>query len=292
MSISISMVTTLTGSLKSFVRRRPLRVFLFLAFGLTWPLLIADAMGSYSLIPFRLAVSGPGLIITLLVGYGPTLAAVIVTGMIGGKAGIRALLGRLLIWRVGWHWYLAAIFVPAVLQLMAVMLAPLVGGSQLSLAMDPLPLLLNAALLFLVSGLINGEELGWRGFGLPSLQAKHSALRSSLLLGVVTWLFHLPLFFTQGGGAGGNFANESMPGYLLAILGVSILFTWIYNNTQGSLLLVYMFHAAFNTWTQVFQVEAPGTWLSWLRAGSICVAAVIIVMVYGPAQLRRKSISG
>jgi membrane protease YdiL (CAAX protease family) len=264
-------------------------IFFALAFGLTWPLLIADALGSHGVIPFRLAFSGPGIVVTLLVGYGPTLAALIVTGITDGMVGVWTLLKGLLIWRVGWRWYGAAIFIPAVLQLVAVMLAPLVGGSWPVLSMASLPLLLNAILLFVVHGVINGEEIGWRGFALPALQANRSALSSSLILGVVTGLFHLPLFFTQGGGAGGNFSNESTLAFMTAIIGVSVLFTWIYNNTRGSLLLVYMFHAAFNTWTEVFQSDAPGTWLSWLRAGSICLAALIIVLVYRPAQLKHNS---
>jgi membrane protease YdiL (CAAX protease family) len=292
MSVYVSPKHVIPGSFKSFIRRWPLPAFFVLAFGLTWPLLIADALGSHGLLPFRLAVSGPGIVVTVLVvGYGPTLAALIVTGITDGKVGVRALLGRLLIWRVGWRWYAAAIFIPAALQLVAIMLALLVGGSWPTLPMPLLPLLLNAILLFVVQGVINGEEIGWRGFALPTLQANRSALSSSLILAVVTGLFHLPLFFTQGGGAGGNLSSESMFGYLTALIGISILFTWIYNNSRGSLLLVYLFHAAFNTWTQVFESDTPGTSLSWLRAGSICLAAVIVVLLYGPARLKRKSMS-
>jgi hypothetical protein len=87
--------------LTTWANHHALFAYLLLAFGLTWPLMLAEVLGSRGVIPFRLTLSGSGLFLTLFVAYGPTIAALIVTGLTGGRAGIGRLLGRLLIWRVG-----------------------------------------------------------------------------------------------------------------------------------------------------------------------------------------------
>lgn len=81
--------------------RHRLLAFFVLTFGLTWPIMLADALGSYGLLPFRLTLAGLGIILVLLMGFCPTFAALIVTGATGGRAGIHALVRRLLLWRVG-----------------------------------------------------------------------------------------------------------------------------------------------------------------------------------------------
>ena len=107
---------------------------------------------------------------------------------------------------------------------------------------------------FLIVGIVNGEELSWRGFALPRLQAKYNALTSSLILGVIWSLFHLPLFFTL---TGPSQTDWSFSSFLLSTVGITILYAWIYNNTRGSVLLAYLFHTAASTWFQVFPLTMP-----------------------------------
>jgi membrane protease YdiL (CAAX protease family) len=273
---------------ETFIRKDPLVTCFLLAFGLTWPFLIADALGSWGLIPFRMPLSGPGILLTILMGYCPTIAALIVTGMTSGKAGLHKLLGRILRWRAGIHWYIIAIFGVGLLYFVALQLNILLGGTA-----RPLPpggflaLAMNVLVMFIVSGLVNGEEFGWRGFALPRLQAKYNALTSSLILGAVWTLFHLPLFFTRGGGAGGNMSNTPMLAFLFFVLAGSVLVTWLYNNTRGSVLFAYLFHAASNTWPGIFASTTPGGLIFWMHAAVLGVAAVIVIIVYGPSRLSR-----
>ena len=200
----------------SFIRRHQLIIFFVLVFVLTWPFLIVDALGSHGVFPFRL-----GIPLLILTGYMPTLAAVIVTGLTKGKAGIRALFGKLLISRVGFVWYLFAILGFGGLCVVAVLLYNLFGESpSLPILSKDLPpysslivLILNILGLYVITGIINGEELAWRGFALPRLQAKYTALTSSLILGVIWTSFHLPLFFTL---TGSSQAGESPVGFLIS----------------------------------------------------------------------------
>lgn len=288
-------MTTLTNTSiqnkVSFIQKYPLVSFFVLAIGLTWPFLIADALGSWGMIPFRMPVSGPGILLSLLMAYCPTIAAVIVIGMTEGKAGIRKLLGKLLRWRVGLRWYLITILGVGLLYFAALQIHVWLGGTAKATPPGGLPMLaLGVAVMFFVNGLVNGEEFGWRGFALPRLQAKFNALTSSLLLGGVWILFHIPLFFTKGGGVGGNMSNTPFLAFALNVLAGSVLVTWLFNNTGGSVLFAYLFHAASNTWPGLFASAVPDGPIFWVQAILLVIAAVIVVKFSGAENLSRKNL--
>ena len=284
-------MSAITGSAvqtkPSFVQRHPLIAFFLLAIGLTWIFLVTDALGSRGIIPFRLPLP-----LLLVMGYMPTLAAVLVTGATKGLAGIGALFRRLLIARVGWPWYAFAIFATAVVSVVTVALynalsvgqaVPILSAKTTSLS-GPM-LITSILLLFLISGIINGEELAWRGFALPRLQAKYTALQSSLILGPIWALFHLPLFFTTGSSQ----EHMSFVGFLVSTTALTVLFTWLFNNTRGSVLLAYLFHASQNTWTQVFTVDHAQRGLDWIMAGLFALLALVVVLAAGPRHLSRSA---
>ncbi len=275
---------------RSFVQRNPLAAFLVLAFGLSWPFLIADALGSRGIIPFRLPLSGPGILLSLFMAYAPTIAAFIVTGITTGREGMRRLFGRILRWRAGIQWYLIVLLGIPLLYFAALQVDILLGGSAKPLPSGGLPVAaIGAILMFIVNGLVNGEEFAWRGFALPRLQARYSALASSLILGGVWVLFHLPLFFTRGGGAGGNMSETPFLAFVLIMLSGSVLVTWLFNNTRGSVLFAYLFHAASNTWPGIFASTAPGGRIFWIHAAIFSLAAAIVVILYGPSYLSRSA---
>jgi CAAX protease family protein len=281
--MSTPMTTDQTAKV-SFVQRYPLFTFFGLAIGLTWIFMITDALGSHALIPFRLNVQ-----LLILMGYMPTIVAVLVTGLTQGKDGIKALFRKLLIVRVGWRWYAVTIFGFAGIAITAVELNNLFGnGAKLPILSAKLPhlsgpqLILPIVAMFVVIGLVNGEELAWRGFALPRLQAKYNALQSSLILGVIWTIFHLPLFFTVTGSAQ---ADMSFVSFMIATVSLSVLFTWVYNNTRGSVLLAYLFHASQNTWSQVFSIDHTNHFVEWLVTGLLVLLAIIVVMAAGGEHL-------
>lgn len=275
------------GSLRSFVREHPLPVFVGLVFVLTWPLQIVDALGSHGILPYRVPVWAQ----VLFVAYMPTLAAVITTSFIAGRSGIKQLFCRLLIWRVGLHWYLVAVFGFAVVCILGVLLGSLVaGGSGAPLFSRELmerPLaqvFLMVPALFLVVTLVNGEELAWRGFALPRLQARWNALEASLLLGLVWIVFHLPLLLTS---KGAPLDALAMTSWSVQLLAASVIFTWLFNHTRGSVLLAYLLHGSINTWTRVFPLETASPAVGWSVTGLVCLAAVTLVAVCGAEHLNR-----
>ena len=270
----------------SSLQRHPLIWFFVLAIGLTWIFMITDALGSHGILPFRLPLA-----LMLLMGYMPTAAALIVEGVTKGRAGVRALLRRLLIARVGLVWYLIAIFGFAGVCAAAVLLhnafnpgraMPLLShqiGLPAGFAAIPF-----VAVLFIFVGIINGEELGWRGFALPRLQARFNSLHSSLMLGVIWTIFHLPLFFTK---TGSSQADMSFVSFLLGTVALSVLYTWIFNNTRGSVFLAYLFHASANTWTQVFSVDKGNPFIDWTMTALLVLLAVGVTLLAGAGNLSR-----
>jgi hypothetical protein len=166
------------------VREHPLLAFFILAFAFTW--VIEIPMQVWHIAPLQ-----------FLVGWMPGLAALLLAGAIGGRSEIRTLLRKLLIWRVGVQWYAVAVFGLLVVWFGTQALSPLLGGTGIHLPTFSLALLAAFTAELVLRMLLSSEQLAWSGFALPRLQARHSALVASLLLGVV-WTWHLPLFFAPG----------------------------------------------------------------------------------------------
>jgi membrane protease YdiL (CAAX protease family) len=251
--------------------------------------MITDALGSHNILPVRLPLP-----LMVVMGYMPTLAAVIVTRATQGKEGVKALFHKLLIGRVGLGWYLFAIFGLAIMYVTTILIHNLVRPSAAvsilsarTPALPPLQLALSIVPMFILIGLVNGEELGWRGFALPRLQAKHNALTSGLILGVIWAVFHLPLFFTV---TGSSQADWSFPSFLISTVAMSILYTWMYNNTRGSVLMAYLFHAAANTWSQVFSIDHANSWIGWILTGLLVLVGVIVLAISGAENLSRRNL--
>ena len=128
------------------------------------------------------------------------------------------------------------------------------------------------------------EETAWRGFALPRLQARTSALVASLLLGLYWGLWHTPLFLIP------DSFQSTLPyvGFVISAIATSVLATWIFNHTRGSVLLAAIFHGATDATIAYANVMSASRTLFWLFVAVLCLAAIVIVVVEGPAHLARK----
>jgi len=266
-----------------FLKRHSLVIGILLMFALTWPIDLANA----GLMPFKVP-----FILYLFLGWGFGVASLIMTGLTLGKAGVVALLKRYLQWRVGWKWYLAPFLLAPAL---------IIGGVYLNAALTGVPPDFNTVMayeifgksaylplfilpFFMVDFIANGEEIGWRGYVLPRLQAKYGALSSALILGVIWGFWHLPKYLT-------HWNAVTFAWFMAHTTIVSVLYTWLYNSTKGSLLLVTLFHAASNA-TGVFMPMANTASSGNMGAYVIFIlleiaAATIIVIATGPERLSR-----
>lgn len=276
----------------NWLRRYPVSTGFALMFALTWPIDLWAAAYSRGWTD----VSPPALL-PVLVGYGFVVAALVATGLLDGPAGIRALLRRFLVWRVGGRWYAVVLLGPAVVVLVALALHVVSGGTApdfghpfaRQLFGDSAGLWAMLPIFFAFGVLTNGEEIGWRGYALARLQDRHSALVSSIVIAVVATLWHLPKFMTVGS------AQDYPIGlFLLDTVAQAILYTWVYNSTGGSLLLVTLLHASSNTATVFLPILPAATGDSTALLISFGVhgaLAAAVVLVAGPARLSRVALA-
>jgi membrane protease YdiL (CAAX protease family) len=263
----------------SLVKRHPLITFFVLAYALSWIL-------ESPLVFLRDSVTDTqGLILTILASNVPSVLGIVLTATVFGRGALRKLLGRLLIWRVNPLWYLLLVLGPAALVAGVVPLNALMGGPALSLGM---PLLGIAVFLafHIVPGSALGEEIGWRGYVLPRLQSRMSALSAALIIGPIWALWHLPLWLTGEPGR----TPTLYAGFVVSVIALSVILTWVYNSTRGSLLMVVLLHATYNL-PITLAIDDLGTRATLpvlLYFGLLVVAAIVVVIVAGPKHLSRK----
>jgi membrane protease YdiL (CAAX protease family) len=228
--------------------------------------------------------AGPAFLLVLLGSLVPSTVAILLVARDHGRTEVRHLLRRLLKGRVGIGWY-AAIIALTSLAVLAVWVGTLLGAPA-PVVVTTVPAVLSLFLFSIFPGSAMGEELGWRGFTLPRLQAGRSALAASLIIVGAAWgTFHLPLFLL---GAPIRPLALFLP-FALSCVIMSIFYTWMYNGTGGSLLLAVLLHATTNlpltiVYGPLGEHVVP---VFWLFDAILAVAAAALIARTGPATLSR-----
>lgn len=269
--------------MKSFLKRHSLIVGLLLMFLYTWTIDLSNS----GVLPFK-----PPFFVYITLGWGFIFVSIFMTWATLGKEAMVSFLKRLMIWHVGWKWWLVALLLSPALQFASVLLTSRLTGVPVDythpmiravIPLDaPLPALVLPWLIFEI--LTNGEEWGWRGYVLPRLQAKYNALSASLILGAIWSVWHLPKFLGTGLGNERSFAW-----FAVAHLGLAVLYTWLYNNTRGSLLLVVLFHATQNTAGAFLPGEfaVPGGIVENMLIVLYSLTAIVVIIFAGFSHLSR-----
>jgi uncharacterized protein len=254
----------------SLIRRYPLVSFFVLAYVLSWWPAILYAL---DLLPQPIA------------GFGPFLAALVVLAITQGKTGIVGLLRRMVRWRVAPVWYAVALLLPVAISLTAAVFNVLLGAqAPSSVELGGWTGLFSTFFILLLIPGLGGtwEEPGWRGYALPRLQVGRSALFASLILWVGLVVWHLPLILV----------GEIHWSDIVFLLGFVIVFNWVFNNANGSVLIIMLMHAMNNTISGSFIGPmfsgVDSVRQSWLYAALWCAVATVVVVVYGPQHLSRK----
>ena len=216
-----------------------------------------------------------------LSAFSSSLAGIALVLIEGRKDGLRELLSRALIWRVSIQWWIFALSFMVVPALTTPYLFHLLGGPAVDWSgLKPLYAAIPSFfVLTILAGV--GEEFGWRGFLLPRLQARHNALVSAFIVGVVWSVWHIPMFLIKGTM---QYQLQLQRGLILAILGYavwliahSIQFTWLFNNTKGSVLMAAVLHGATNAWSGYFGVnKLPFNGILILAIVSALISFVIV----------------
>ncbi len=247
------MASTAITVVHQSIERHPFAGFVALAYALSWTLWAIAAMGGGT-VPF------------LIGGLGPMAAAGIVTRLTGGS--LRAWLRPVWHWNVQARWWIYALGLPVLLYGAVNAVLQLTGSPvDWGLIVQRLPSYAGtfAFVLVLGGGL---EEPGWRGFGLPLLQARHSAVRSTLLLGLVWGVWHIPLYGPAG---------------FVVPMVLAFFYTVLWNRTQ-SVLLCVLLHASFTPAQEQLVLMAKDRAYSaaldapdWAILGTYVVVVLILV---------------
>lgn len=265
------------------MKRHPLPAFFIFSFAITWglgalfflfasrfePLFGEPDLGKpFYKAWFHLAV------------YGPALSAFVVIAMTHGAGGVRAYARRLLHWRVSIQWYAGVVLGVPIIHICSRLIYTAVGGSAQPYPFDPWYMVIPGALLGLVSDPGPMEELGWRGFALPHLQRRLSALWASVVLGVIWGVWHLPAFYISAAPQ----SAFSFPFFLLGSVSYSIVMTALYNGTGGSIPLAFLFHWQINN-AFGLGIYPKGEWITPLLFAFV---AIILAVILGPRNLGRE----
>ena len=276
--------------IKSFVERHPMATFIAIAFIFSWALwsvlVVTTPPGA-----MQEGISPTFFVLAALGGIGPSLAGIVTTAIVDGKEGLRDLFARFGRWRVGIGWYVAALLITPLVALATLAVEGALGMPTATLEeiIGTLPI----SIIWPIFAAL-GEEFGWRGFYLPRLQKRHTALGSSIVVGVAWGLWHIPtqyLAFRQYGLLV-VFAYVFVV-HIVAITAQSTVMTWVHNNARQSLLLMILFHFGLTSTTLfLFPLNMPV--MEDLRHQLIYAAlywlvALFVIVTAGPKRLVRES---
>ena len=248
--------------LANLVRRQPLVAFFVLAYVFSW----------WPAVLYAFTGSGPAIL-----SCGPTLAALTVLSLTGGRRALRGLFRSMVTWRVGARWWAIAILGPVVMTSFATALNLALGARfPSSEDLGNWTNVLPTALIILMIPLIGGawEEPGWRGYALPRYLESRSPLVASLLLGVLWSIWHVPVFLV---------GDQEWSDLVLVVV-VTVALTWLFQNALGSVLVAMVFHAMNNAvsgeyFSQMFDGD-DAVRQSWMLVVVWSVAAALVVL-YG-----------
>lgn len=232
-------MTTITAVIK----RHPVLTYFALTFAISWGGIFM-VIGPGGILGTKEVSEGLMPFVYLATLLGPSVAGILLTGLVDGRAGFRELLPRLLRWRVGARWYAVALLTAPLLITATLFVLSLTSPVFLPVIVttdDKVSLLLTGIVMGLVVGFF--EELGWTGFAVPMLRLRYGVLTTGLIVGLLWGAWHFPLF------SGSVSSSGALPPALyLSVLLFSflpayrVLIVWVYDRT-GSLLVAMLMHA-------------------------------------------------
>lgn len=208
--------------------------------------------------------------ILLIPAFGPFISAIIVIRITEGKDGLKIFIQQLTKFRVKLYWYAIVFLIPFLSYTLPKLILFLFGYSIEELWFNNISWSING--IFILDLCIAGlaEEPGWRGYAVPRLNQKFNPIITSVIIGVVWAFWHFPFYMS------GVRSMQSFPGFLIIVIALSFIYTWIYVNTK-SLPLVILFHAFHNICSGIFS-NFPGTFYIALV---YIVIVIIILKLYG-----------
>jgi membrane protease YdiL (CAAX protease family) len=249
--------------------------FIALTYFITWAVYIPLALTVHSETKFILPRW-----VQVTSTLSPGIAAIALTIIMQGKKGLKKLLMKIIQWQTNIKWYLFAIMITAVCVMPSLMLYHFVLHQKLNLQEWYLPIILF--FIYLPFSPL-WEEIGWRGFLLPLLQKRYNPLVAASILGLIWGIWHIPIYLTLN--PEGSKTALFLVYFILGAIPVTVLFTWLYNSTKGSLLLTIIFHASLNAIFSLFAQLPAGELLPFIFTMIFFAFFALIVCLTTKGQL-------
>ncbi|MCX6175684.1 MAG: type II CAAX endopeptidase family protein [Ignavibacteriales bacterium] len=265
--------------------------FFLLTFLFSWLMWLPSILITYNLITPSQTLITINNVLKWVAGIGPSLTAIILVIKFDGKVGLKKLFKRVWNIKLG-YWYFPIILMLPIILVTAHLINTFFFNNSFpktGLLEEPwwIPVLFVIFFIYQFS-----EELGWRGYALDRLQKKWNALYSSLLLGCIWGIWHLPMFLSSGFGQHDN--HLPFIQFLITLVLLSVWITWFQNNTNNSLIPAFVIHAFINLSGDVLPLiekneKIQGNYTAWLILNILLFLSVIaIVFFYGIKKLVRK----
>jgi len=264
---------------ESFVKKYAVPIYFILTFLLSWAFMALIIFpNTFPMTSEQAETMGPLTYVALLVG--PSIAGVIMTGLVYGKVGYQELLSRLLKWRVSVRWYVLALLVIPILATAILLLLSLFSSEYIP-ALFISDDILSLLIIGIVTGLMVGffEELGWTGFAVPRMRLRYDIFATGIIVGLLWGAWHFLAFWEI----------DTFSGLLPFTLLIMRLFTWlppfriimvwIHDQTK-SLLLVMLMHASLVfTTLNLPSAELSGRMLIiWLVSWSVALWVIVALI--------------
>lgn len=254
--------------------------FFVLTFVISWVLWLPGVLRSNGYDSLPAIVGLPGMFAVL----GPAIAAFILVGRESGRAGMGRLLRRAFASGFKKRWWLPVLLLFPAIGILTVAILLLLGEQTTGWTA---PTLLTAVVTFVTILFIGGglEEFGWRGYALDRMQTGQNAVIASLVLGLFWGVWHLPLFFIEGTVQ----SRAAIPvwEFVLQTMVLAVLYTWLYNNTRGSLLVAILFHTIGNTTSALLPPYFATELGRWVNFSILLITVLIVVLFWGWRTLNR-----
>ena len=259
--------------------------YFIIAFTFSWIIWVPGILQSRGVISTPLHL----YIFIIMGSFGPFISSFYLTYRNESKSGVKRLWKRGFNFKIPIRWLAFIIILPLCIAGISLYLKILFGGEKpdLQLMSNPIAILVTFVFLFFLGGSF-AEEFGWRGYALDRLQKKWNALVSSLILGFIWGLWHLPLFFSEG------LSQSYMPfwAFLIYTMSVSVLFTLFHNNTKGNILVALLFHTMGNLSFALFpivEMKQGGDQSGFIYFIVLfAISSLIVILIWDYKKLSRK----
>lgn len=282
------------STITAFIKSHPVLTYFVLTFAISWGgvLLAMGGPAGIRTTPEQYQALLPSAILAMLAG--PSVAGILMTGFVHGRAGLRELLSHLTRWRVSARYYAVALLIAPLLMMALLLMLSLFSPEFLPSILttgDRAALLIFGIVVGLVAGIF--EELGWTGFAVPELRLRYGVLATGLIVGILWATWHLLVAFWASSTVTGPLSPASYlvdPFLYLAFF--RVLMVWVYDRT-GSLLVVMLMHASLTASPRIlFPAAVSGVPLIAFDIVWAAVVGVIVMVLALGGRLSRQPLPG